>query len=264
MAYTTVHAETARVAPEVRRIHTDDIQAALRAGLDDFRARPSHLFFLGLIYPVCGLVLVQVALNQSLLPLLFPLVSGFALMGPFIALGLYDISRRREQGLEIHWTHAIPIAGAPRRGGLWALGGLLAAFFMAWLAAAYGLFQQTSGLDVSGGTLAFFTAVLTSVEGLKLIVVGHLLGFGFAAVVLATTVVAFPLMLDRPEIGPLGAVATSLRAVARNPKETALWGLIVAAALVAGTLALFVGLALVMPILGHSSWHLYRRLVVAS
>ena len=260
MAYSSVHGDRVIETPEIRRISTSDIRAVLSRGLDDFRAKPSHLFFLGLIYPVGGLILVQFALNQALLPLLFPLVSGFALMGPFVALGLYDISRRREQGLEIKWTHAIPVMGAPRSGGLLALGAFMAVFFAIWLVVAHILFLETVGLDVPEGVIPFFQMILTTADGLRLIVLGHLIGLAFAAVVLATTVVAFPLMLDRP-VGPVAAVVASMKAVAKNPKELGLWGLLVAASVIVGTLALFVGLAIIMPILGHASWHLYRKLI---
>src|SRR5690606_18551037 len=83
--------------PAIRRIGLTDIRDALMRGFDDFRAKPSHYVFLSLIYPICGVVLVTWSSGANMLPLIFPLVAGFALLGPFFAIGLYEISRRRER-----------------------------------------------------------------------------------------------------------------------------------------------------------------------
>ena len=106
----------------------------------------------------------------------------------------------------------------------------------------------------------FIHDVLTTSHGWALIIAGNVIGFIFAAVVLSISVVSFPLLLDR-DVGAAVAVQTSIRAVLANPLTMALWGLIVALALVIGSIPLFVGLAIVMPVLGHATWHLYRRVV---
>jgi uncharacterized membrane protein len=230
--------------PEVRKIGLVDLVDALRLGLDDFREKPSHYVFLCLMYPIAGIFLVMWSSGADLLPLLYPLMSGFALVGPIAALGLYEISRRREQGLDSSWHHALEVRHSPALPSIIAVGLMLLALFVAWLIVAQRIY-----------TMTFDEAGLTS-----LIFWGNLAGFVFAIVVLATTVVAFPLLLDR-DVGAVAAVDASIHATLANPGPVALWGLIVASLLVVGTIPIFVGLAVVMPILGHSTWHLYRKLI---
>lgn len=244
----------------VQRITTDDLKEVLRKGLDDFNARPTHVIFLCVIYPVIALVLGYVVFGYNLLPLVFPLISGFALVGPLAATGLYELSRRREEGRDYNWWHVFDVVKAPSRRALAFLGLVMAAIFVAWLQTAlmiYGAFFSGATWDSFG---AFAAAVLTTPAGWGLIVVGCGIGFLFAAVVFMISVVSLPMLLDR-KISAGTAVRTSINAVAANPKPMATWALIVVAALVAGSIPLFVGLAIVMPVLGHSTWHLYRKLV---
>lgn len=246
--------------PEVRTIGIADIKNALAAGIDDFRARPSHLLFLGLIYPIIGVVLAVWASGANLLPLLFPLMSGFALLGPFAAIGLYEISRRREAGLDSSWSHAFDVRRSPSLPSILALGLMLAIIFMLWLASAQYLYQAFFGSDRPASLSAMLGDILTTRHGWSLIVVGNAVGLVFAAVTLCASVIAFPLLLDR-DTGAGVAVVTSFRAVVKNPVAMAIWGVVVATALAAGFLAFFVGLALVIPVLGHATWHLYREVI---
>ena len=246
--------------PEVRTIGIADIKNALAAGIDDFRARPSHLLFLGLIYPIIGVVLAVWASGANLLPLLFPLMSGFALLGPFAAIGLYEISRRREAGLDSSWSHAFDVRRSPSLPSILALGLMLAIIFMLWLASAQYLYQAFFGSDRPASLSAMLGDILTTRHGWSLIVVGNVVGLVFAAVTLCASVIAFPLLLDR-DTGAGVAVVTSFRAVVKNPVAMAIWGVVVATALAAGFLAFFVGLALVIPVLGHATWHLYREVI---
>lgn len=244
----------------VRRIGMADVKDALRLGLDDFWAKPSHYVFLGLIYPVAGVVLGTWASGANALPLLFPLISGFALLGPLAAIGLYEISRRREAGLDASWQHALAVRFSPAIPSILALGALLLALFLVWLFVAQALYVSLFGADAPRSIGVFLRDVLTTSAGWTLILVGNALGFVFALLVLSTTVVAFPLLLDR-DVGAVAAIQTSTRAVLANPVPMAAWGLIVAAALLLGSLPLLAGLAVVMPILGHATWHLYRKVV---
>src|SRR5436189_113928 len=168
-------AESVRRRPVIRKIGLADLKDALVQGLADFSATPSHAVFLCLIYPIVGLILARLTLGYDVLPLLFPLASGFALVGPFAAIGFYELSRRRELGLPVSWQDAFDVFRSPSRDAIAALA---------------------------------------------------LLGV-----------------------------------VARNPVMMALWGLIVAALLLIGSLPLFFGLAVVVPVLGHATWHLYRKVV---
>ena len=247
--------------PAVRKIHVGDLTAALREGFDDFMDKPSHYVFLGLIYPIVGVVLALWTSGYNALPLLYPLMSGFALIGPFAAIGLYEISRRREAGLDTSWQHAFEVRRSPAIPSILAIGVGLFLLFYLWLAAAETLYQNLFGLAAPESLWGFLTQVFTTPEGWALIVWGNLIGFLFALVTLCTTVIAFPLLLDR-DVGAYAAIETSFRAVMTNPGPMALWGIIVAALLVVGSIPLFVGLALVVPVLGHATWHLYRKVVV--
>jgi len=244
----------------VRKIGLSDLSDALRLGWEDFKAVPSHAIILCVIYPVLGLVLFRMVLGYSVLPLLFPLAAGFTLIGPFAALGLYELSRRRERGEEAAAWNAIDVLRAPSFGGMLALGTVLLALFATWIATADAIYIATFGYAPAASIPDFAERVLTTPEGWSLIIVGCGVGFLFAVVALCVSVVSFPLMLDRHTTA-IDAIRTSLRVVMKNPVAMAAWGLIVAVLLVIGSLPLFVGLALVLPVLGHATWHLYRKVV---
>src|SRR5947208_613161 len=250
------------IAPSfvVRKIGLSDLSDALRRGWEDFKAMPSHAIILCVIYPVLGLVLFRLVLGYSVLPLLFPLAAGFTLIGPFAALGLYELSRRRERGEEAAAWDAMHVLRAPSFGAMLELGILLLVLFGVWIAAADAIYIATFGHAPAASIPDFATRVLTTPEGWSLIIVGCGVGFLFAVAALCVSVVSFPLMLDRHATA-IDAIRTSLRAVRENPIPMAVWGLVVAALLAIGSLPFFVGLAVVLPVLGHATWHLYRKVV---
>jgi uncharacterized membrane protein len=223
------NAEPAR--PAVRTIGTADIKNALSRGFDDFRAMPTHAMFLCLIYPLVAFFLARLTFGMEVLTLFYPLLSGFALIGPFAAIGLYELSRRREQGLEASWRHAFAVLQAPSIRAIATVGVALMAIFIAWLTVAQAIYEATFGSTSPGSLLEFIRQVFTTPSGWVLIIVGNGVGFLFAAVALTVSVVSLPLLLDR-NIGAAMAIQTSVRAVRANPKTMALWGLIVAGALV--------------------------------
>ena len=247
-------------APIIRTIGLSDLHNALRLGWEDFKAVPSHAIILCVIYPVLGLVLARTVLGYSVLPLLFPLAAGFALLGPFAALGLYELSRRRERGEPASAWDAMDVLRSPSFGAMLGLGVLLLALFVTWVATAQAIYVAAFGYEAAAGIPDFLERVLTTPQGWWLIIVGCGVGFLFAVVALCISVVSFPLMLDR-HAGAGDAMVTSLRAVARNPVPMAAWGLIVAVLLVVGSLPFFLGLAVVIPLLGHATWHLYREVI---
>jgi uncharacterized membrane protein len=232
----------------------------LASGLRDFGAYRTDVIFLCIIYPLAGLVLARLAFGYDMLPLLFPLASGFALIGPVAAVGLYEMSRRREQGVDINWADAFGVVRAPAFGAILMLGLLLLAIFLLWLAAAYAIYLVTLGPEPPASIGTFIRDVFTTGAGWALIVVGCGVGFLFAVLVLTISVVSFPLLLDR-DVGLYTGVATSVRAVLVNPVPMAAWGLIVAGGLVIGSIPVLLGLIIVMPVLGHATWHLYRKVV---
>jgi uncharacterized membrane protein len=246
--------------PAIRRIGVSDVFDALHRGIEDFWDKPSHYVFLCLIYPIVGGFLITWTSGGNALQLIYPLMTGFALLGPFAAIGLYEISRRREQNLDTSWRHAFDVRKSPAMPAIAALGFMLMVLFVAWLLTAQALYNYLYGDTAPASFMGFVQDVLTTQRGWTLIVLGNLLGFLFALVVLSTTVIAFPLLLDR-DVGAYAAVETSARAIIANPVPMLLWGLIVAAALVLGSIPLLVGLAVVLPVLGHSTWHLYRKVV---
>ena len=246
--------------PAVRRIEIADLREVLTKGLDDFRTFRTDVAFVGIIYPVVGVILAAFAFRNDLLPLLFPLVSGFALVGPIAAVGLYEMSRRREQGLVVTWAHAFGMVRSPSFGALVVLGLLMLGIFLLWLGAAMVIYVFTLGPEPPSSITGFARDVFTTGAGWALIIVGMGVGFVFALVVLTVSVVSFPMLLDR-DVGVGAAIWTSVRAVAANPRPMAAWGMIVAGGLVLGSIPMFLGLIIVMPVLGHATWHLYRKVV---
>jgi uncharacterized membrane protein len=247
-------------APTVRKIGIADLREALAQGFEDFKAYRTDVIFLCVMYPIIGIVLYRMVIGQEMFQLLFPLASGFALIGPFVGIGLYEMSRHREKGMTVGWATAFKVFRSPSMGAIAVLGLLLTAVFLVWLFAAQAIFGMAFGPHYHPASIAdFANDVMTTSSGWMLIGAGMAVGFVFALAVFALTVVSFPLLIDRDDIGLDVALGTSLRAVAANPVTMAAWGLIIVAGLVLGSIPLFVGLAVVMPILGHATWHLYRK-----
>jgi uncharacterized membrane protein len=226
---------------------------------DDFSAMPSHAVFLCVIYPVLGLLMIAMTLGYSM-PLAFPLAAGFALLGPLAAIGLYELSRRREAALDGSAGHVLDVLHSPSLTAIMALGFLLMAIFLIWLAVAEAIYVANFGYAAPASVSQFADEVFTTPAGWKLITLGTSVGFLFAVLTLTISAVSFPLLLDR-DVGAAVALLTSIRVVAANPVTMALWGLIVAALLVIGSVPFFLGLTVVFPVLGHATWHLYRKAV---
>jgi uncharacterized membrane protein len=244
----------------VRRIHLSDLRWALARGMEDFGASRTDVIFLCLIYPLLGLLLARVASGYEMLPLLFPLASGFALVGPLAAVGLNEMSRRREQGLSAGWADAFRVFHAPAIRGIMLLGVVLILMFVFWLVLANAVYNLTLGPQPPASLGSFAHDVIFTHAGRTMAFVGIASGFVFAAVALTISVVSFPMLLDQ-NVSLEAAILTSANVVARNPITMAAWGLIVAATLVIGSIPLLLGLIFVMPVLGHATWHLYRRAV---
>ncbi len=248
--------------PEVRAIEVGDLAKVLKAGWQDFIAMPTHIVFLAGLYAIVGLLLFRIAFAYELLSLLYPIATGFALVGPLAAVGLYELSRRREMGRDTSWQHMLDVRYSPSFWPIMALGALLVVIFGVWIAVANAIYVSDFGYRPAASLPDFVNRVLTTPEGHSLIVAGNLVGFAFALLTASISVIAFPLLLDR-NVGFGAAVATSLRVVAKNPVTMLCWFAIVAALLAIGSLPLLIGLAVVLPVLGHATWHLYR-LAVAS
>lgn len=250
-----------QAVPQVRKIGAADLWDALRKGAQDLGALRDDILFIGIIYPVAGLLMARLAFSYDLLPMLFPLASGFAILGPVAAVGLYEMSRRRELGEHVTWLDAFGVLRSPALGSILGMGAILLALFGLWLGTAYELNLAIMGPAAPPTLLAFSHNVFWSQAGGTLIAAGVGAGFLFAVAAFAIGVVTVPLLLDR-DVDLWIAIRTSLRVVAANPGTMILWGLIVAGSLVLGSIPALVGLIFVVPVLGHASWHLYRKAVV--
>ena len=246
--------------PVVQKITVSDLWDSLKKGVADVGALRDDILFIGLIYPLAGLVLARLAFSYDLLPLVFPLASGFALIGPFAAVGLYEMSRRRERGEHVTWADSFGVLRSPALGSILLVGAILLALFGVWLAVAYQIYLMNLGHAAPQTIASFERSVFQTGGGWAMIAEGFGAGFLFAALAFAIGVVSFPLLLDR-DVGMVTAVMTSLKAARDNLGVMIVWGLVVAGLLALGSLPALVGLIFVVPLLGHATWHLYRKLV---
>ncbi|HKX80290.1 MAG TPA: DUF2189 domain-containing protein [Novosphingobium sp.] len=248
----------------VRTIDFHDLRTALIQGWEDFLYNRGDLVFVGFIYPVAILLAVLLVSHASVLPLIFPLVAGSVLFGPAVASGFYELARRREMMLDTRWRHFFDVLRGPAAFQIIGLTVVIFFLFTLWISVAWGIYSATVGASEAipaGSVSGFFDAVLNTSEGWRMIVVGNVVGLGFAFVVLAISVVSFPMLVDQP-VGIGVAMHTSVRVARKNPVTVAVWGFIVVALLVLGSLPALVGLAIVFPVLGYATWHLYTRAVV--
>ena len=263
---TTVHddgsVERRSVAPSVRRIGLSDLRWALACGMRDFAASRTDVVFLCLIYPAFGLLMARIASGYELLPLVFPLASGFALVGPLAAVGLNEMSRRRERGESAGLSDALGVFRSPSIGGIMLLGVTLIVMFLFWLVLSNAIYDLTLGPQPPASLTRFAHDIFHTRAGATMALVGIGTGFVFAAVALTISAVSFPLLLDR-KVSLEKAIRTSAKVVAHNPLTMATWGMIIAASLAIGSIPLLLGLIFVLPVLGHATWHLYRRAVAA-
>ncbi len=254
------------VRPAVQRIGVSDLGAALAQGWRDFSGHRTDVMFLCLVYPVLGLVLFRAAIGYDVLALLFPLAAGFALIGPLAGTGLYEMNRRLERGEAASWRTPFAVLRARALGAIVVLGVAFAALFIVWLQVALAIYELFLGNAVPDSVGSFLASVFGTRAGWHMIIEGNLIGLLFAIVAFTLGALSFPMLIDgrfgRSTGERLGlAIGTSIRAVLANPLPMAAWGVIVAACLIAGSVPFFLGLVIVLPVLGHATWHLYRRVI---
>ncbi|HEX7856526.1 MAG TPA: DUF2189 domain-containing protein [Sphingobium sp.] len=246
--------------PAIRNLHAEDLHWALREGMSDFLTFRGDIILAGFIYPAVALLAAALALGSEMLPIVFPMAAAFSLLGPLIAIGFYEMARRRESGMEAGWSHFLdPLRGA-NRGQILGLALGLVTMALAWLFMANNIYASTLGRLHPTGLGDFLSMLFSTPEGWRMILFGNIVGLAFAIVTLVTMIVSFPMLVDK-NVHASDAVETSLRASFHNPMMTLRWGLYVAAILAVACIPLFLGLAVALPVLGYASWHLYTRMV---
>jgi uncharacterized membrane protein len=248
-----------KIDPVVRRITTADIAEALGQGLRDFQAVPLYGLAFGALYALGGIVILLSLTAFGMLFLAYPLAAGFALIGPFVAIGLYEVSRRREAGQPISMRGIWSTVTSHGEIGWMAFVTLF--IFIVWMSQVRLLIALLPGLNASFSSLQqFITVVLTTNEGLLFLAFGNAVGAALSLILFSLTVVSFPLLLDR-DVDFVTAMITSVRAVVASPGPMIGWAAIIVALLVVSVVPFFLGLLLTLPVLGHATWHLYRRIV---
>jgi uncharacterized membrane protein len=248
-----------KIDPVVRRITTADIAEALGQGLRDFQAMPWFGLLFGGLYAVGGIVILLCLTAFGMVYLAYPLAAGFALIGPFVAIGLYEVSRQREAGQKPSMRAVL--SAATSRGEIGWMAFVTLFIFIMWMYQVRLLIALLIGLNASFSSLReFITIVLTTNEGLLFLAIGNAVGAALSLILFALTVVSFPLLLDR-DVDFVTAMITSVRAVLTSPAPMIGWAAIIVALLLVSALPYFLGLLVTLPVLGHATWHLYRRIV---
>lgn len=245
--------------PEPRELGPGAIGAALRAGVRDFLKAPLYGLFFSAVYVAGGLILWAVYAASGQEWWLIPVVLGFPLLAPFAAIGLYEVSRRLEAGEPLIWREVLGVVFAQKDRQIPSMAMVVLLLFMFWVFVAHTIFALFMGLQALTNVTSSF-ALLLEGNGPAMLAVGTLIGAGFAGVLFCITVVGLPMLLER-DVDFISAIIVSFQAVFANLAAMILWGIVIALLLALGMAPLFLGLFLVLPVLGHASWHMYRQLV---
>ena len=243
----------------LKNLTTKDIGNALGAGWRDFAAYPIYGLFFATFYVAGGLGLVYGLTSMGQGWWLIPIMAGFPLLAPFSAVGLYEVSRRREAGLPLSWRGVLGALGGKGDEQLILMGAIVFVAFSFWMILAHGIFAIFLG---SSGIGAESGALLLSPDAIMMLLVGSAVGGIFALGLFAITVISLPMLVDR-EVDFITAIIVSLGVVRSNKRVMLGWAALVAVTLTLAMLPMFAGLFVALPVLGHATWHLYRRAVSA-
>lgn len=245
--------------PEIAQVPVLAIPGILRAGLADFLRAPAFGIFFSAVYVAGGLVLYLVLAANGKEWWLFPFILGFPLLAPFAAIGLFEVSRRIEAAEPLYWPAILGVVFAQKDRQLPSMAMVILLMFMFWVFVAHTTFAMFMGLSALTNVTTDPWGVLLSGNGPVMLLVGGTIGAIFALVLFSFTVVGLPLLMER-EVDFITAIITSVRAVVANPVAMLSWGATIAGCLFLGMLPLFLGLFVALPVLGHASWHMYRRM----
>lgn len=247
--------------PDVRSVRSGDIAAALKAGLRDFVRAPWFGLLFGSIYAAGGLLILAALLWFDMTWMIIPVAIGFPLVGPFVAVGLYEVSRRLAAGQKLRWADVLLVVVRQRERQLGWMAFVVLFIFWVWIYQVRLLLALFLGSKSFATIGAFAETVTTTPEGLGFLIVGTCVGAGLAFVLFSATVIAMPLLLER-DIDIVSAMIVSFTTVFRNPVAMIGWGLVITALTVLAMLPAFLGIVVVLPVLGHATWHLYDRAIV--
>lgn len=247
----------------ISRLSMQDVIEALQAGWRDFRRYPLYGLFFGGIYALGGLFIVAMLAFYHLPWMIIPVAIGFPLVGPFVAVGLYEISRRHESGLPITWRGVLAEVFRQRERQLSWMAFVVLFIFWIWIYQVRLLLALFLGFKIPATLAAFATVVTTTPQGMLFLLVGTIVGAALATILFSVTVISMPLLLDH-DIDFVTAMITSLRAVYQNALPMLAFGVVVAALALGSLVPAFLGLLVVLPFLGHATWHLYRRAITAA
>jgi uncharacterized membrane protein len=246
--------------PKVNKITAEDITASLRAGVSDFLARPVMSGFFGLFYAVFGILIVWALVWLGKIWMIIPAIIGFPLVAPFAAAGLYEMSRRLEKAESFGWAEILTVMASQRRREMGWMAFVTLFIFWVWFyqfrTVLVIVLQDSSFSDLDG----FFQTVFFTPEGWIFLAIGTCVGAVLSAVLFTVTVVAMPLLMDR-DVDFVSAMLTSIQVVKESPVVMLSWAAIISVTIVVSMIPAFLGLIFTLPILGHTTWHLYQRAV---
>lgn len=243
---------------DINSIDMQRPKAWLLAGVEDFRHAPVVSLAYGLFWVGLSLAITAGAINLGFWHVLLPLIAGFMFIGPLVAVGTYGISQALERGQGPHLGHALG-SWRPHAGQLAMMGLMMMIFFLAWIRLATLLFALFFGMNVPNVD-TIYLALFTTTQGIGMLIVGTLIGGVLAFGAFTISVVAIPTLLDR-DLTFMEGIEASIRSVANNFRPMLLWAAILTGCVIAGVLTFYIGLALVLPVLGYASWHAYEDLV---
>lgn len=246
--------------PQINRIGVSDVFASLSMGIRDFRAYSLFGIFFGAIYAIGGLFIAIMLFRYHMPWMIIPVAIGFPLVGPFIAVGLYEISRRSSRGEPVTWRGVLTEVFRQRERQMSWMAFVVLFIFWIWIYQVRLLMALFLGFRIPSTFEGFVKIVLHTPEGIMFLVVGTIIGAVLAAVLFSATVISMPLLLEY-EVDFITAMLTSMRCVIENPVPMLAFGAIVAGAAILSLFPVFLGLLVVLPIAGHATWHLYRRVL---
>lgn len=249
--------QAASPRPEIAHLTLHEILTCLRQGVTDFRRAPLFGLFFSGFYVVVGFVLLWIGADTFVWTLALSL--GFPLVAPFAAVGLYDVSRRLEADQPLVWSEILGVVFSERRRQIPWIGAIILIIFLFWSFFAHMLFALFMGLSTLTNISTSYEALLTP-TGLSMMALQFLAGAGVAFLTFSLTVVSLPLLLEK-EFDFVTAMLISMETVARNLVTMLVWAALIAGLLLIGMIPLFLGLLVVLPILGHTTWHIYRRVL---